>query len=603
MKLSAGRSVACFLTAASAVLLLAGCSSDNNTGPVAYTPTVATGATPKIAYSDLSTTFSYPNLTITAVTTVPAGTMEATGGAGSQAVAVPEYCKVTGKLNQRVSPVDGKNYAIGFEMRLPTNWNGRFFYQANGGTDGMVNPASGDILGGGEAASGLTKGFAVLSSDAGHVLDMTTPIGGGVFGIDPQARLDYGYNAVGALTPMAKALIKAYYGKGPDKSYIVGGSNGGRHAMVAASRFGDQYDGFLAGSPGFNLPKAAVAQLWGVQQYATISALGANGRPDISTSFSVADTKLVSDKILAKCDALDGVVDNMVSDLKACQAAFNIMTDIPTCSAAPDGTCLTYGQKSVLARVFAGAENSAGTPLYSSFPWSEGIYNTSSSGFRSWKFVSSTGNRDPLAVGFIFMSPPKSPTVLDGSGTTLLDFALNYNGLGFNVDTDAPKIFATTATYTESAMSFMTPPDLTMSKMVNNHGKMLLIQGAADPVFSVNDTINWYDGFRSHYGAAATDSARLFVVPGMGHVRGGPATDQYDVVDALVNWVEKGIAPDAIPAKARGTGSIAAASVNADVPASWSAGRTRPLCAYPEIAKYKGSGSIEDAANFTCVVP
>ena len=153
-------------------------------------------------------------------------------------------------------------------MRLPTDWNGRFFYQGNGGVDGYVAPAYGNILGGGPTSNGLLKGFAVISSDAGH------PTRSADFGVDPQARLDYGYNAVAELTPMAKRLIKTYYGKRPDTSYIVGTSNGGRHAMVAASRYADQYDGFLAGSPGFNLPQAAVAQLWGVQQYATISGYG-----------------------------------------------------------------------------------------------------------------------------------------------------------------------------------------------------------------------------------------------------------------------------------------------------------------------------------------
>ncbi|MCX7174730.1 MAG: tannase/feruloyl esterase family alpha/beta hydrolase [Proteobacteria bacterium] len=583
------------LFAAGATFLLTACLDGNSSG---YTPTEAVAASPAISCSDLTTRFTYANATLTSVTAVAAGATEAAGSTGLT-VAMPAYCKVLGKLNQRVSPVDGKTYAISFEMRLPTNWNGRFFHQVNGGTDGAVVAATGDILGGGQTSSGLTKGFSVLSSDAGHASEAGA-IGGGVFGIDPQARIDYGYNAVAALTPMAKSLIKTYYAKGPDKSYVVGSSNGGRHAMVAASRFGDQYDGFLAGSPGFNLPKAAVAQLWGVQQYAPISAMGSNARPDITTSFTVADTKLVSDKILAKCDALDGLVDNTVSDVIACQSAFNIATDVPTCSGSPDGTCLTSAQKTVLAAVHAGAKNSAGAALYSKFLWDEGIYNTSSSGFRTWKFLNSTGPRDPLAVAFIFMTPPVSPTVLSGAGTTLLDFALNYNGLGFSVDNDAPKISATNSTYTESSMSFMTPPDLTMAKMVANHGKMILVQGAADPIFSVQDTINWYEGFKTNYGTSATDSARLFIVPGMGHSRGGPATDQYDMVDALVNWVEKGIAPSSVTAKARGTGTIAASSANADVPASWSPSRTRILCPYPAIAKYKGTGSIEDAANFSC---
>src|SRR6185437_15240444 len=137
-------------------------------------------------------------------------------------------------------------------------------------------------------------------------------LGGVPFGLDPQARLDFGYNAVAQLTPMAKNLIKAAYGKPPDRSYMVGCSNGGRHAFVAATRFADQFDGILAGDPGFNLPKASVAQVYGVQQYSPISAIDpTTGNPDINTAYSVADMQLLSSKILEKCDALDGATDGI----------------------------------------------------------------------------------------------------------------------------------------------------------------------------------------------------------------------------------------------------------------------------------------------------
>ena len=178
---------------------------------------------------ELSSQFSFSQTLITEVSTVAAGIMR--GGP------VSEHCLLTGQMNQRVSQVDGKSYAIGFEMRLPINWNGRFFYQANGGIDGAVRPAIGNMLGRGALSTALEQGFAVISSDAGH--QPPTPF----FGVDPQARIDFGYNAVATLTPMAKALIAEAYGKSPDRSYIVGCSNGGRHAMVAATRFADQYDG------------------------------------------------------------------------------------------------------------------------------------------------------------------------------------------------------------------------------------------------------------------------------------------------------------------------------------------------------------------------
>lgn len=588
--------------AATAVTVLSGCAGLSS---APYVPTAALGATPRAGVTCSASVFSYANLSVTSATLVAAGATEPAGSSG-QTVTNPEYCKVLGTLNPRTSAVDGRPYGIKFEMRFPTRWNGRFFHQPNGGLDGVVTPAVGDILGGGQATSGTTKGFVTLSSNAGHdgvtaQAGVDANIRGGVFGLDPQARLDYGYNAVAQLTPMAKSLIKAYYGKGPDKSYIVGTSNGGRHAMVAASRFGDQYDGYLVGSPGFNLPKAALAQLWGANQLKTIATPFTSGPktglPDVSTAFTTArDLKLVSDTIVAKCDALDGVADHMVNDLLACQSVFNVATDIPTCTGAADGTCLTSGQKTVLANMHAGAKNTAGTALYTNFLWSEGI---ASAGWMGWKAGNATGPRDPLSVGFVFTTPPVSTAVLTGVGPSILNYVF-----GFNFDTDAPKIFAKDSVYTQSAMEFMPPPDLSMAKMVAHHGKMILVHGAADPVFSVNDTIQWYQSFKTTHGASATDIARLFIVPGMGHSRGGLATDHYDMVDALVNWVEKGVPPESVIATARGAaGNIVSATkptTNAEIPSSWAANRTRPLCPYPAVARYKGTGDVEVASSFVC---
>jgi feruloyl esterase len=551
---------------------------------------VAVGGTPVIDCQELFDVFSYTDTEITDVT--PVSGPEECDSRGN-CTDVPDHCKVTGYMNERIGPIDGKRYAIGFEMRLPVEWNGRYFYQANGGVDGYVAPAYGNILGGGPTSNGLLKGFAVISSDAGH------PERNAEFGLDPQARLDYGYNAVAELTPMAKQLIKTYYGKRPDTSYIVGSSNGGRHAMVVASRYADQYDGFLAGAPGFNLPKAAVAQLWGVQQYADISDFGTGeenycggrvpdvptDRPDITTSFSPEDTALVSDEIIEKCDALDGADDDWVGDPLTCQDEFNINRDIPTCESPDDTDCLTYGQKSVLARVHVGAMNSLGEALYTGFLWDPGIR---ASAWRTWKFCNSISDRDPVAVGYIFTTPPQYP--LDG--TTNLEYALNWNDEGFDVDQDAPLIYATDDTYTEAAMSFMTPPDPLMKKLHAKKGKLMVVHGSSDPVFSVADTVDWYDALSARYKKHTKKFARLFIVPGMSHSRGGPACDQFDLVDALVDWVEKGIEPDAITATARAD--------NGEAP--WP-GRTRPLCAYPAVPMYDGTGDVEDASSFSCEIP
>lgn len=567
---------------AGCLMVLAGCSST----PSAPVRQAAVGAPAVLACDRLAASFSFANTRIVSAQAMEAGQVRLPG----IAQAMPAHCVVKGLMHERTGPIDGKPYAIGFEMRLPTAWNGRFFYQANGGLDGFQTPAYGDILGGGQASNGLLKGFAVLSSDAGHAFDRSSPIGGATFGLDPQARLDYGYNAVAQLTPMGKALIRTYYGKRPDTSYLVGSSNGGRHGFVAASRLPQAYDGILVSTPGYRLPLAAVAQVWGAQQFATIARPNpATGRPDLRSAFSPAEMALVSRSILARCDALDGLADGMVADLQACQTAFRVDRDIPVCSAgAATGTCLSAAQKDVLARVLAGPKDSSGAAVYAGLPADPGIAGND---WAAWKFVNSVGPRDAIALGFVFVTPPASPAVLTGQGNTLIDYAL-----GFSLDTDLPKLSATSGLYRESAMDFMTPPDTRFGPFVANGGKMIVFHGTADPVFSALDTIAWHQRFRSAHGAAADQHARLFLVPGMNHSRGGPATDQMDMVDALVAWVERGQAPDAVVAQARGAGS---AVPNPEVPASWSPTRSRLLCPHPQVARYQG-GDIETAASFRC---
>jgi feruloyl esterase len=566
-------------TALGVAALLAACAgrpAAPNTAP--HAPLAAARPGTLQACTDLAARAALPGTVYTSVTDVPAGTVTV----GGVAMSAPAHCLVQGHMNERTSPVDNQRYAIGFEMRLPVAWNGRFFYQANGGLDGVVVPALGGIGGGGPRSSALQMGFAVISSDAGHAGSM-----GPRFGLDPQARLDYGYNAVAQLTPMAKNLIAKAYGRGPDRSYFGGCSNGGRHAMVAAVRSADQYDGILAGDPGFNLPKAAVAQLYGAQQYAAVaSAKTPAGQPDLQSAFTPAELKLVADKVLQRCDALDGLADGIVSNVNACKTRFDIQTAVPTCAAGTrDGMCLSAPQKKALADVFKGARNSAGQPIYSSFPFDAGV---SGANWREWKFASPP-TRDAGAVGFIFSTPPLADRPQG------LPFAL-----GFDMDRDAPRIAATDGVFRESALSFMTPPDAAnLGALRNRGGRMIVYHGTSDPVFSSDDTQAWYDRVQAANGGDASSFARYFPVPGMNHCAGGPATDQFDMLSALVDWVEQGKAPASVTASARGTGTP---MPNAEVPANWSAQRTRPLCPYPQVATYTG-GDTERASSFACKLP
>jgi pimeloyl-ACP methyl ester carboxylesterase len=513
-----------------------------------------------------------PNTVITGSTTVAAGTLQVGGQP------VPKHCHVTGRMNDRVSPIDGRAYSIGFEMRLPIAWNGRFWYQGNGGIDGNVATATGS-LGGGPRTHALSKGFAVLSSDAGHSAAL-----GGAFGFDPQARLDYGYQAVGTLTPMAKAAIAVAYGKKPDRSYIGGCSNGGRHTLVAAARYADQYDGFLAGAPGFNLPLASLANIFGAQRYATVATDDPLTPAGLQTAFTATERSVVAAAVLQRCDHLDGVRDGLVQDTDACQRVFDLQRDVPTCVGARDGSCLTQAQKLAIAPIFRGATTSNGTPFYASFPYDSGL---GSNGIPFWEFTAplfldSTG-------GVIFMVPPAPEALTNGPA-----FALNLD-----IDSALARLFATDATNTESAMQFMTPPDPTdLSDLRRRGAKVLVYQGVSDPIFSIDDTKRWYRGVDHRSGGNASDFVRLYPVPGMGHCSGGPATDQADYITPLIEWVEQGKAPERIVARARGAGDPG--GVNAEVPADWAVDRGRPLCPYPSVARYRGDGSVESAESFAC---
>jgi hypothetical protein len=528
----------------------------------------ATGASLS-SCTQLATGFQFANTTITSAESVLSGTLTWGGSA------IGAHCLVKGEMYRRTSPQDGKSYAIGFEMRLPNAWNGRFFYQANGGIDGSVSTALGG--GGPMQTTALQQGFAVISSDAGHS-GSTDPS----FGIDFQARLDYGYQAAAKLTPMAKALIAAAYGKRPDRSYFGGCSNGGRHSFVAMTRMPEEYDGYLAGAPGYRLPLAAIANQFGAKQYATV----ATNPSDLSTAFTAAERATVSAAVLAKCDALDGATDGLIQDTTACQAAFDFSRDVPTCSGARDGSCLSAAQKAAIAPIFSGAVDSKGHKFYASFPFDSG-HNSADSSY--WEFFVPL-MIDSGATAMIWGVPPAVPATFNGPA-----YALSTP-----IDAMLASVAATNRTYTEPALSFMLPVQPTNLAALKNRGaKVMVYHGVSDAIFSVNDTTTWYEGLRAANGGDASDFARFYRVAGMAHCAGGPSTDQFDMLTALVNWVERGQAPDRVIAYARAAGN--AVGANRDVPSTWSPSRSRPLCPYPKVARLKaGATDLETADSFRC---
>jgi len=525
-------------------------------------------------------------------TPMPAG-ITLTGSSWHEAdKGLPRHCLVTGNTGARTGS-DGRTYTISFEMRLPVEWNGRFLHQVNGGNDGVVVPALGDradgLVSGGRVP--LARGFAVLSSDSGHsgADPANKPRGlaaGAAFGLDPQARRDYGYAADMTLSPIAKTLIASYYGRRPDYSYMAGCSNGGRHAMVAAERMPENYDGFLVGNPGLNLPRAAIQHAWDVQALAKVD-------PDIRKSLTREDGRLISSRIIEACDALDGLKDGLTSNLAACQKTFSF--DTLACKPGATEGCLSAAKVDALKKIFSGPRDSKGKALYSDWPVDGGV---GMGNWRAWKVESTVApwNNYPIiatmgaaSLAYIFSTPPVQ---IEGANDRLVGFLL-----GYDFDRDAPKVFAKHGPFSDSAMDFMTPPgvdDPRLAGLQKSSHKMLVYHGQADPVFSVNDTIHWYETLDRNLGGKAGSLVRLFTVPGVTHCGGGVGLEKFDALSALMEWVENGKAPASLTASAN--------PANMELPSSWSPERTRPLCPWPTYARY-ASGDPEKAASFECANP
>jgi hypothetical protein len=256
---------------------------------------------------------------------------------------------------------------------------------------------------------------------------------------------------------------------------------------------------------------------------------------------------------------------------------------VPTCTGARNGSCLTAAQKTAIGAIFSGATLSNGTKFYASFPYDSGH---GAGGVAFWEFTAPVA-LDSGAVGFVFGTLPQAAAGFNGPA-----FALSAS-----IDALFASISATGGIYTESGLSFMTPPNPSqMSPVRDRGGKILVYHGLSDAIFSADDTKAWLRAINANY-PDADQFVRYYPVPGMGHCSGGPAADQFDLLTPLVAWVEQGVAPEGITATARGAGN--AGGVNAELPAGWSAARTRRLCPWPQVARYR-SGDVESASSFEC---
>lgn len=226
----------------------------------------------------------------------------------------------------------------------------------------MVQPAVGLVNLG--VLPALSRGYAVVSTDSGHQ-GANNP----AFGHEQQARLDFAYAAIGYVTRVSKAILSAYYGKAEDHSYFVGCSNGGREAMIAVQRYPLEFDGAVAGDPGFNLAHAVIGEAWDTETFTSIAPHGEDGRPILSKAFSQPDLDLVRDAVLNQCDALDGLKDYEINNVEACKFDPAVLL----CRPGKSPHCLQREQVDALNRVFRGALDSSGKQIYVGWPYDAGI--------------------------------------------------------------------------------------------------------------------------------------------------------------------------------------------------------------------------------------
>ena len=462
--------------------------------------------------------------------------------AGSSAADLPPFCRVQAVA----TPTSGSR--ILFEVWVPTEaWNGKLVATGNGG----YSPA----LSYGDMAKALRQGYATLGGDTGHQTadpnDLTFVVG------HPQRMVDWGTRSIHAITVPGKQIVTALRGRPAHRTYFYGCSTGGHQAYAAIQRYPADFDGVVAGAPGNDRVRLNVGFLW--------QFVANHERSGDAPILPASKLPLITRAVVAACDARDGVEDGVVDDPRDCPFDPGRLA----CRGVDAPDCLTAPQLAALRRMYAGARNPrSGEQLYPGWPAGSEM---------GWPQY--WGRSEPARLDFwrywVFEDPRWDPW-------------------SFDFDRDVRRADATAGRAVDQ-----TNPDIDSFRA--RGGKAIVYQGWQDPVVSALGTIAYYERVRARQGSpAAVDSFfRLFLVPGMGHCAGGEGTTSFgnagtmppvvdadhDLLEALDRWVERGVAPDRIIASRTVDGAVA---------------RTRPLCPYPQRARYTGRGSTDEAASFVC---
>lgn len=459
---------------------------------------------------------------------------------GGYSGSLPAHCRIEGAIDKRIGS-DGKPYAIGFALALPNDWNGRFLFQGGGGLNGSVREPIGSVSAGSTPA--LAQGFAVVSTDSGHRSDQVFDSS---FFTEQEAALNFLYKSIGKVTVVAKELVSRYYARPPDHAYFAGCSTGGREAMIVSQRYPDYFDGVVAGAPAMRTSFSNLADRYVAVTLNQAAPVDENGKIIPGAGYSAEDKEFIVQSFLDSCDEKDGIADGMVFNLDEC--AFDPSKIV--CRSEKGPGCLTGRQAEVLKRAFAGPRDSRDHQVYPGFYFDTGI-------------AASRGLPGLLNATSGPVGPPFTETTMDVDRASV-----------------------------EAADSIAAVGDSTwtnLSTFSSRGGKLIFYHGVSDPWFSAKDTRRYYLKMAAENGGleSVLNWSRLFLVPGMGHCSGGEkALDTFNMLGAIVDWVEKDVAPERVEATGRAF-----------------PGRARPLCPFPQYAHYTGAGNSENADHFECRNP
>jgi feruloyl esterase len=452
----------------------------------------------------------------------------------------PRHCEVDGHT---ATPGNEVNFRLG----LPERWNGKYYFVGVGGLGGTI----------GRLDAGLARGYASASTDTGHEASDPT------WGSNHAKEIDYGHRGTHVTAVAGKELTASFYGRAPQHAYFNGCSNGGRQALMEVQRYPTDFDGIIAGDPATGTPMQAGRAL--VFQKLLASP---------ESYLPIAKVEMLAAATLAACDAADGLKDGLVAAPERC----DFKPETLKCSGADAPNCLTAPQLDVVKQVYGGAKLKNGQVYAYGFPFG---HEGGSTGWQAWIIGAVPPTRQEDGT-LLFTSRLPSGYSLSEQNFRFLaveDDDPTFSWRTFNPDRDLPRM----ASMTE----ILSPHDADLRTFKNRGGKLLMYHGTSDPAISSSGTVDYYNKVSKIVGGQnATESfARLYLVPGMHHCSGGPGPNQFDMLTELENWIERGTAPAAV---------VATHKTNDVVD------RTRPLCPYPQVAKYIGHGSTDDAANFAC---